>query len=318
MSISLVERAYDMDDLQMLQRAQVFHDGFIDDKAAFEAAFPMFADPFAADFQTAITDADAIPTGESVMLDIKVVTEQLNNSVALGMEKLQKLYTYVEMIWNSKARNDQFGRQSYSKLNRSQSKTKELLELAHEKAEQGTNKPQLIAAGFTQADIDGLLAQSNLINGLNRQQESMIADQKTKSDIRVTAYNGVWEYMQKLNKASKVVFVNSPARLDFYLLYPSSSSSLPKPQNLTVAPDAQNPQEAVLTWDPVPGAMTYKVYYSERALGQPSGTFAQIDEVTGTNMAVVPIVANRSNYWKIKAYGGGLSSAYSNEVQWDS
>lgn len=35
-----IERDYTLDDLQMLQRAQVFHNNFVVDKAAFVADFP--------------------------------------------------------------------------------------------------------------------------------------------------------------------------------------------------------------------------------------------------------------------------------------
>jgi hypothetical protein len=314
MSSASIERDYAMDDLQMLQRAQIFHDGFVVDENDFENNFPMFADPYATQFQLAINAADAIPTAVSVQLDIKVITETLNDAVTAGLAQLQKLYTYVELIWKSKAKNDQFGRQYYSKLNRSQTKTKELLELAHEKAELVSNKPKLIAMGYSQAMIDGLAAARDDIHVLNKEQESMIADQKTKSEVRITAYNEVWDYMHTINRASKVVFADNPARLDYYLLYPSASESLPKPQNLNAVPDPQDPFIAILTWEPVPGATSYKIYFSEMPLGQPSGTFGEILMVNGVTIANVPIVSGKENYWKIKAYGGGLTSTYSNEV----
>lgn len=39
-----------------------------------------------------------------------------------------------------------------------------------------------------------------------------------------------------------------------------------------------------------------------------------IVEVSGATGTQVPIVSAKRNYWKIRAYGGGLVSRYSDEV----
>jgi hypothetical protein len=48
---NLIQRNYIYDDLKMLEKSQVFHDSFVKDKMNFVAAFHMFDDPFASDFQ---------------------------------------------------------------------------------------------------------------------------------------------------------------------------------------------------------------------------------------------------------------------------
>jgi hypothetical protein len=305
---------FNMDTLQMLQRAQVFHNAFVIDQADFVADFPDLDNPFAADFQTAIDNADAIPSGAEVDAEIAVKTEELNAKLPLAQKALQKLYMYVEITWNSKARENEFGRNKYVKARNSQVRMKELLELAHRRAEVAANKTALLAKGYTQLAIDELKVIETEIDTLNAEQEDMMSARLVKTEDRVKAFNMVWEYMQSINKASKVTFADSPAKIEQYLLYPTSSQSLPKPQNLAATLDGVDPTTANLTWDVVPGADTYKVYYSEVNTGQSSGTYAEITEVDGANFVQLPVVPAKRNYWKIKAYGGGLVSAYSDEV----
>jgi hypothetical protein len=309
-----IERDYSMDDLQMLQRAQVFHNSFVTDKAAFVADFPHLDDPFAADFQTAIDAADAIPSASEYDAQISAVTFDLNEQLPLGRKAAQKLYTYVELVWPKGQKNNIFARNKYEKARQSQLGMKELLEQAHRNADNPVYKTPLLAAGYTQAAIDELKTISDAIDTLNEQQEDMLAARVDKSYERVTAYNAVWGFMQKINKASKVTFEDNPAKIEMYLLYPTASASLPKPQNLQAVVDGVDPNLANLTWDAVPGATTYKVYFSEVAVGAPSGSYGEIEEVSGATGTQAPIVAGKRNYWKIKAFGGGLSSAFSDEV----
>lgn len=311
-----IEREYDMDDLAMLERAQVFHDNFVADQATFVADFPYMATPFETDFQTAIDTADAIPSAQEVEGEISEVTFDLNEQLPLGRKALQKLYTYVDLVWPKGQKDSSFGRSKYEKARNSQVKMKELLEQGHRQADKASNKAALLAAGYTQAAIDELETIMTAIDTLNREQENLLSERGDKTYERISAYNAVWDYMKKINSASKVTFVDNPAKINQYLLYPTSSQSLPKPQNLQVAPDPQDPQNAVLTWNMVQGATSYHIYWSSVPLGQPSGTFNEVGQTNGETIFITPIGPGTENYWKIKAFGGGLSSAFSDEVNW--
>lgn len=312
-AIKKVERDYTMEDLDMLQLAQVFHDNFIIDKTAFTAAFPILADPFAANFQTAIDTADDIPSGGEVDSEIAVITEELNAKMPEARAALQKLFTYTEITWDSAAKTNSFGKNKYEKARQSQLKIKELLELAHRQAEITENKTPLIAAGYTQGDIDELETLMDAIDELNRDQELALSDRGTKTEVRVTAMNAVWEFMRQINKTSKVVFVDSPAKLDMYLLYPTSNTSLPKVQNLEATVDAGPPMVAALTWDAVVDAPEYQVFMSQVAVGQPAGTY---DWVAGTINTFwnQPIVYGFRFWFKVRAIDEPTTGAFSDAV----
>jgi hypothetical protein len=103
-----VQRNYIIDDLMMLQRAQVFHDAFVIDQPLFEADLGMFAAPFAADFQASIDASDAIAPASVVDGEIVYVTNLLNAQLPLGRKALQKLYNYVDIVFNNKAKDREF------------------------------------------------------------------------------------------------------------------------------------------------------------------------------------------------------------------
>ncbi len=306
----MIAREYNMDDLEMLQLAQVFHDNFLIDEAAFIAAFPGLGAPFAADFQTAIDTADAIPSAAEVDSEIAVITEELNAKMPLARAALQKLFTYADVAFNSVAKTNSFGKNKYERARQSQVRLKELLELAHRQAEEANNKAALIAAGYSQVEIDELETLMDDIDTLNAQQELELSERGTKTEVRITAMNAVWDFMKRINQASKVVFVDSPAKLDLYLLYPTVHGSLPKVQNLVATVEVGPPRMAELSWNAVVGAAEYQVYQSQVALGAPAGEYIW---VAGTvpNSWNQPIDLGFRYWFKVRAINGEETGAFS-------
>ncbi len=306
-------RDYNMDDLEMLQLAQVFHNNFILDKTAFTTAFPHLNDPFAVDFQTAIDMADDIPSAAEVDSEIAVITESLNAKLPLARNALQKLFTYADVAWDSVAKTNSFGKNKYDRARNSQVKMKELLELAHRQAEITANKTELITAGYSQAAIDELETLMNEIDTLNAQQEDALSERGTKTEVRIKALNAVWDYMKQINKTSKVVFVDSPAKLVLYLLYPTSSSSLSKPQNFTAVAVPGPPLNASLNWDIVVGAVDYEVEQSQVPIGQPVGTWESAAMTSDTN-TMVPMIQGLRYFFRMRARNSTQVSAWSDQV----
>jgi hypothetical protein len=305
---NILERDYQGEDLIMLQRAQVFHNGFVTDKAAFVADFPLLDDPFITDMQTAINTADVIPSSAEVESEIIVVTEELNAQLPLGQKALQKLYTYVEMAWESKAREKDFGRDRYQKARNSQLKMKELLELAHRKAEKPANKTVLLATGYTQAAIDELETIATTIDTINAQQEDLLAARTQHTEARISAYNTVWGFMKKINQASKVTFADNPAKIDFYLLYPTTTQSLPKVQSLVVVQAGQNACD--LSWQPVIGAIAYEVEFALEPNGQPRGQYEPLTTVPTTNTSDA-LQPGFTHWYRVRAINENQTGAFS-------
>ncbi len=312
-STAPILRDYNMDDLEMFERAQIFHDNFVIDMADFTAAFPALDAVFAADFQTAIDDADAIPSDDEVVGQIEIITEQLDDKMAECREALQKLYAYVKITFKSEAKLNSFGKSLYKKARNSQTKMKELLELGHRTASEPENETALLATGYAAGDITQLETLMNELDALNASQEILKMNRLNKTESRVMAYNAVWSYMMDINQASKVVYASSPAKLSEYLLYPAEHHGLSKPQNLTAEYIGGSPAVIHLGWDAVDGAESYDVYYDTADIGAPSGDYNLLDTFTDNFADVVPVDGKR-NYFKVKAKNDEHTSAYSDEA----
>lgn len=315
-STELIQRDYNMEDIEMFEKAQAFHDNFIVDLIAFTTAFPDLAAPFASNFQTAIDDADDIPSAAEVDAAIEVVTEQINAKMELAREAMQKLFTYSDITFKSDAKTKTFGKGLYTKARASHKRMKELLEQGHRTANETANKAALLAKGYTTADITNLQTLMNDIDTLNAQQESMKLSRLGKTEIRIKAYNIVWDYMMQINQASKVVFASSPAKLTEYLLYPTVHHSLSKPQNLAASYDPLNPPNITLTWDSVDDATSYDVYVDIVNTDTPSGDYSLLNNFINSPAEIGSVIAKR-NYFKIKAKNDSQTSVYSDEAYID-
>lgn len=214
-----IKRDYTKEDLKMLEMAQVFHDIFIIDKTLFIDNFPIFADPYANEFQTAIDYADSLPLADDNTAEITVITEEIQNILPIIHSKLQELYAYTELAWDSKAKTYSFGKREYNSVRQSAIKLTELLYLGHNLADSAENKPNLLAVGYTQSAIDALETIADDVVEKYELREEMVANSIVATEGRIKAYNAVWGFMKQINKASKVVFTNSPAKMSAYRLY---------------------------------------------------------------------------------------------------
>lgn len=311
-----IERDYTMDDLAMLVRAQVFHNAFVIDKATFVADFPHLDDPFAADFQTAIDAADAIPSSQEIDGQIVEATFNLNEQLPIARKALQKLYTYIDIVWPKGQKNSLFGRIKYEKVRQSHSGLKELLEQGHRQAEVPAQKTELLAAGYTQAAIDELQTIMTTIDTLLAEQEDLKGARFEKTRNRILALNHVWSFMKQINVASKVSFAENTAKLELYLLYPTQHSSLGKVQNLTAVFEGVPVPNGELNWDFVFGGIDYEIQRSDVPLGQPPGPFLPI--VTVQNNSYSDIVGGgQTYYYRVRAKNASLSGAWSDVAQMD-
>jgi hypothetical protein len=306
------QREFNYTDDEMLQKAQVFHDVFITDENDFENLFPMFADPYKVEFQTAIDLADAQPSVSEIEAPITVITNNLNNAMEPGRKALQRLFIYADLTWNDKVKTRSLGKNDYNKARGSQIKLRELLEKAHRLIDNDPQKAEIIAKGYTQADIDELETLMQTIHDLNQQQELMLSNRVNSTKARIDAMNVVWDYMSEISKASKVVFEDNPAKLSQYLLYPTSHSSLAKVQNLATQQMGANDYN--LIWDPVSQASDYEVETAESTGGQPKGPWSNYATVPSSPTGFLAMPG--FTYWiRVRARGtGSIVGAFSDEI----
>ncbi|MCX6153316.1 MAG: hypothetical protein NT007_04065, partial [Candidatus Kapabacteria bacterium] len=246
---------------EALAQAYLFQSELIVDQTAFTAALPSFAPPFAADFLDDIEAADAIPTNE-VDLNLQALhTSEVEVQMELARAHFQKLLFYIGFAWpDSEPMLRLFGSNLYEKARAVPLKMLNLLQSSYEIANSTAYKATLISEGFLQADITKL---NTLFDDLSEKistQQDFIRHSYARTEDRAVAFNKVWDTMVKISTAAKQIFKDSPAKVEYYLLYPSSGGggSLTPPANF-----AYNFSSNIFSWDSVTNATSYQIEASD-------------------------------------------------------
>ncbi len=245
---------------EVLTQSYLFHSEFVADQAIFEAFSGKFASPYADDFLALITVADEIPTNED---DLNVQTS-FTNELELMMEtcraQYQKLLLHVSFAWpEDETKQKLFGSTLYGEARKSPSKMVNLLQSSYREANSVAYKASLIAAGFVQADITLLDTLADSLNVKLNEQQAYIRRTYGRTEQRTEAFNAVWDVMTQISGASKLIFKDSPAKIEFYLLYPEGAGpgTLTAPKNFRFFRGSR-----VFTWDLVENATRYEVEMS--------------------------------------------------------
>lgn len=294
---------------EVLTQAYLFHSEFVLDLALFTAFSPSFNVAFAADFLDLIEVADAIPTNQEDLNNQVIFSTAVEEQMVVARAVYQELLVYIGLAFpNSESALLAFGNNMYEKARYSPQKMVNLLQLAYRNASSATYKVTLIAEGFLQVDIDSLdTIQTELNERYNDQQEFM-KHTYGRTEERTVAFNAVWDVMVKINAASKIVFKDSPAKIEYYLLYQASTpiGNLTAPANFAFEPIMLN-----LTWGAVENATSYEIQSS------PDGTnytqyWAGI--ATDCNLFELPTILM---YYRVRARNAGGYGPFSVVLSYD-
>jgi hypothetical protein len=221
-----IKRGYTMQDELLLTRASTQKANLTTDLAQFTAKFPWINAAWLTSYQTDIDTADAVPLDNTVMTDVKVLTADVNASVAEGREALQQLYRYAEITYpTDNVKQRVFGQDRFVKARGDQEKMENLLEHANGFADKLPYKTDLIAKGYTQPQIDNLLTISDNINTKNLLQEAAKSGRPVSTQERIKVYNIVLGRMQTIKTCAEEVFVGNPAKIQQYLVYPPAGEN---------------------------------------------------------------------------------------------
>ncbi|MCX6153137.1 MAG: hypothetical protein NT007_03140 [Candidatus Kapabacteria bacterium] len=168
----------------------------------------------------------------------------------------------------------------------------------------------LTSVGLTDPKIDALEAAAQLfedaMNDIATAQE--IRDIKTQE--RIEKGNELYALVARYCEIGKIIWEDvNEAKYNDYVIY--GSSGLGKPQNLTanwVLPETV----VTLNWDEVTGASSYQIYTCAVNFGLPSDSYTLLMEAPGPQG--VAFVADKRNYYKIRATNSSAMSDYSDEA----
>jgi len=297
-----VQRIFNMDDNDVLVRAQLFYDNFSIDEAEITAVYPTLDTPFADNFQTAINDADNLPSDQEEVDFISYKVSLVNERVAEAKVLIQQCYNFVKLAFGDNiAINKNFGKgPEYHDAANSGYKIKELLEKVHRACDRPEFKPQLIAVGFTQLKIDALEDKMTELDSVFREAEEAKSQRLMKTYARIEAFNSVWSMMIQISDAVKDVFRDNPNKLHQYLLYPSSSGpSVPsKTHNLRFENDR-------FIWNVVANSETY--FFETKPHNE--SNWVPVAETINNYYIMAPLIGN--NDYRVRATNEQGNGAWS-------
>ena len=255
----MTERKFKKSFDEALMQGYVFHGLFLEDLTAFSDFSASFADPFAADFLAEIQAADDFPTIENDRAEQGIYGSAVDGAMANGRAQFQKLIFHVEDAFpDNEAVLKLFGADDYDAARKSVLKMINLLQAAYKTAMKPAYNAQLLAVGFTAPEIDKLKNFADDLLVKNQDYEEYQRKTFSRTEDKVNAFNTMWDRMAKISDASKLIFRESPARVQMYLLYPDTGQHRPPaaPENMTY-----NFDTGIFSWDEVETATSYQLMY---------------------------------------------------------
>ncbi|MCX6153652.1 MAG: hypothetical protein NT007_05800 [Candidatus Kapabacteria bacterium] len=171
----------------------------------------------------------------------------------------------------------------------------------------------LTAGGLTSGMLDDFEDLNEELELAMNAQMTAVNNRDKKTVERIGAGNEIYSFVSMYCDIGKRVFVQSdPAKYNDYLIYDSVTSGLAKPTGVT-ANWTLGDTVVHLNWDTVVGATGYVVFSCAVDFGLPSGAYSSLAEYSASPQGVT-FVADKRNYYKIKAKNSTQTSDYSDEA----
>lgn len=223
-------RAYGVKDTIVLQSAKVMLSLFEDDQAEFAAFDADFGTPYETTWKQAIEDCGPHLNDETIRDQLQQCTEIVKAAMKACREKYTDLKFFVRKAFpDDPAALQVFGFHTFRQESRKQLALIQLMNVVHSEAED--RAVALNAAGFSNADIAEIDTLNQALIAANTAQEAFKGARGTKTEDRKLAYNALWKIMQTVNRASRSIYRNNPAKKKQY--------------QLPVAPRKKKKEEAV-------------------------------------------------------------------------
>lgn len=210
-------RKYNLADPYMIEFAKDIRQSFITDQATFAAFDTDFGATFADDWQTTINNALNHLTDESVTDQQRQLTEAVEEAMTACRRKYQSTKYFIEKAFpDQPARWDEFGFNDYGAARSKQASLLDFMRILFLKATEYA--AELAAVGYDAAQVTEIQALASTLDTANITQNKFKRQRRRLTHDRIAAYNAVWAVVTKVARVGKLVFIDSPAQYNEYLL----------------------------------------------------------------------------------------------------
>ena len=204
---------------EMLEGSRAVRIIFIQDQQDFKDFDLEFDTPFAGEWETSILASEAAETAETRLDEQKAETavvledmKQVRFIFAQSKYFVQKAFPKQAEVQNK------FGLNNVDKDGSTQKELAIFLTTLYTQCNSAANKPALLAAGMTQLKIDAIASLAAKFVGDNQTQNAFILQTAQATEDRAKQYNATYDYWQRVNRASKVVFWDNLIKLNQYAM----------------------------------------------------------------------------------------------------
>ncbi len=229
-------RLYRYKDAKAIEKLYYIHTCFMHDRTYFEAFHAKFTELFGDELLAMIQAAQNAPQDDQ-LVDIMAQKTQLVNDIMANIQlAFYKMRYFMEEAFKNKLHVlNEFGVNDYGRVRNSQSELQEFMATLVT----ASNKYaiELIAAGYSQDNIDKLQVLYDDLVAANNDQEYYKGERRALNQQRVNLINEAWKVVQDICRAGKIIFIDDYAKYKQYVLYEGSGGSSSNTYSGSVLPD---------------------------------------------------------------------------------
>jgi hypothetical protein len=216
-AIKRLYRIYKQTDYEMTLLSRVFLGLFKEEITKFSRFDPDFNDSYSQRWGASIKGAEDLIPDSSFKKEISLLREEVKTICreCLDQVKMMKFYIVKAFPQNREMWNT-FGVVNYNRCRQNGTLMLKLLNTLYEQSVH--QKEKLAGINCPAEEIEKV----NLLKtGLDEAQKNLEAAKKARplnTVTNISYYNEVWSYSIKVNKASKIIFVDNPAKIKMFEL----------------------------------------------------------------------------------------------------
>ncbi|MCX6153302.1 MAG: hypothetical protein NT007_03995 [Candidatus Kapabacteria bacterium] len=257
-----------------------------------------------------VTAFENLPGDSYYAADVSIAVEAKNATRADLDIKIRDITQCAIIKWGADSpRYKKFGTIDISKVS-----DREYLSVCRQVVVTATGYlSDLTSVGLTHDMIDAVTDGADAFGSNLDDLNEAITVRDIKKGERIADGNEIYSFITQYCTVGKYIWDDvDEAKYNDYVIYPTGSSGLSRPTNLTANWITGDP-EVHLNWDAVSGASSYDIYHCAVDFGLPSGTFTFWFDSPNPPQGVA-FTVNKRNYYKIKAKNGSVVSEFSDEA----
>ncbi|MCX6353041.1 MAG: hypothetical protein NTX03_14460 [Bacteroidetes bacterium] len=231
-----IKRKYLLKDTELHTKASLFHSCLVTYLTEFSSRFLFINQQYIDDFEQLIESCRKYPHDSGNIADGRVYTGEVKQLIKLAKDKISEVKAYAKIIYPSEDINANiYNAKKFQEAAANVSKLYDLLLHVHNFVTSDARKPDFLAKGYTQTDMDALLTTAEELSAQNTISVAGKTDRQTDTQTRIELHNQVYDQLKVIRICAKVVFRTNRA---VYNLFNLKKERNPVPTTIEVLVNA--------------------------------------------------------------------------------